>query len=270
MVFKNNKKYKYNIMNENKVYKLNTPYFHYSGRFIEYNNIKYRLHFKFTLSEDDIHITIPFPDGYPNTKYKRNRIDDFNYYKGVSDETEPSGFGKLEMNVEGTNDLFLLGFYINTTFKNLRNLATIEEKKATKGLGKEMLCFACKIMVDEGYINLNLPCKISLEAGGGECTGEEIDRDEKESLIKKIELDMLLSDIQRDYKNSYEWFMSTLNEKERNEVYRDIIEFYCNAKENLKLIKYYEQYGLRVTDDSDPLGVVMEGNLEDVFINCTS
>ena len=205
---------------------------------------------KFEIEDGSLEIIIPYPKNYPNTLFKRKN------------ETDVIGF--LEINFEEVTSeryISLDFFYVYSSKSNeISKYATKEEIELSKGLGKKMLCYAINLLIDIKIIDAKTTI-IKLNAGGGYCSSDE----EVDKILSIFSLEEIDNWIFENVKSSYKSYLSSLSLTQKAKMI-------CKALDNLKLVKYYQEYGLQpdVVDPSklDLTWIPMSGYINDVLKKC--
>ena len=180
-----------------------------------------------TVSESPGRLTIvvPFPAGYPETPFRAVARHIARLYLSWS---------------TGAPGVMLHGLYVYTHPSTVQGAsASPEERHATRGLGKRMMCLAIRTLTEEKSLRLETPLR--LEACGGKCDDRKtraVLRDTSER-----ELDAFLAR-----------FPASLAEFERHvgrkATLEEKAELKCEYDENQRLVSYYRRYGF----SEEPLG----------------
>jgi len=203
---------------------------------------------KFEIEDGSLEIIIPYPKNYPNTEFKRkNETDVIGFLEINFDEVTTEGYISLDF------------FYVYSSKSNeISKYATKEEIELSKGLGKKMLCYAINLLIDNGIIDSKTTI-IKLNAGGGYCSSDE----EVDKILSIFSLEEIDNWIFENVKPSYKRSNLSLTQKAK---------MICKALDNLKLVKYYQEYGLQpdVVDPSelDLTWIPMSGYINDVLKKC--
>lgn len=204
--------------------------------------------------EDDIlELKVPFPKNYPNTKFKQDNNE----------------LAYLKIDFSDSKDyVYLMDFYVYSSRLHVRSKhASKEELDLTKGLGKRILCYAINRLIAKNIIN-NDTAKLRLYAGGGNCDSEK----DLEDILKKFTLSQMDAWIKNNlarHPDIVEDLLSMSKKEKATEI--------CAALNNSKLVKYYEQYGLKVDlnfnttpKKLDLSYVPMSGYLYNILEKCNS
>jgi hypothetical protein len=191
--------------------------------------------------DETLKLTVPFPQNYPDTEFKRKN----------------KNIASLSLSYNKEKNIVELGaFYVYTN--QIDPSITSEDKRVTKGLGKKMLCYALRELCEKGKINKNYV--FSLIAIGGKYT------DECKEFVSKLDdsfLDKFLVNYPEDLSNHIRYYGRELTLEEKRELY-------CKINDNLKLVDYYKRYGLEPVMDGSGLGVTMIGSVEKALEHCTN
>jgi len=204
----------------------------------------------FDTEDGTLEIIIPYPKNYPNTLFKQNN------------ETDVIGFLEINFGEVKTEGFISLDFfYVYSSKSNMRSkYATKEEIELSKGLGKKMLCYAINLLIDNKIIDAKTTI-IKLNAGGGYCSSDE----EVDKILSIFSLEEIDNWIFENVKSSYKHYLSTLSLTQKAKII-------CKALDNLKLVKYYQEYGLQpdAVDRSklDLTWIPMSGYINDVLKKC--
>jgi len=205
---------------------------------------------KFDTKDGSLEIIIPYPKNYPNTEFK------------IKNESNVIGILEINFNEVKTEDYISLDFfYVYSSKSNVRSkYATKEEIELSKGLGKKMLCYAINLLIDNKIIDAKTTI-LKLNAGGGYCASEE----EVDKILSVFSIEEIDNWIFENIKSSYKHYLSSLSLNQKAKII-------CKALDNLKLVKYYEEYGLKpdVVDPSelDLTWIPMSGYINDVLKKC--
>lgn len=185
------------------------------------------------IDENTLSMKINLPDNYPETPLRQH----------LRKQGEP--LASLELSIED-HVLFLDMFFVNTYDSTLLP----EETKATRGLGKIMLCKAIREMIDHDAGRL-LPAfdqiEIHLEAMGGMCKPNS--REELLEMIKR--------------------YRPSIPDKIEKLGFNELVHV-CAIEKTRNLCKYYAHiYGLHVVDDKNPLEIYMKGYVKDLIKGCS-
>ena len=190
-------------------------------------------------------VRIDFPDNYPPTPLRQ----------------ENEQLGELVAMIDSNNDeLYISSFAVNTS-RHLSRLATREERRMTRGLGKQMLCLLANHLVDQGLADENTG--VMLEASGGKCFEEDLE----DFTMSEREMDRILARFPMNVNDEYEVKRDlglrpelTLQEKK---------EWVCAHLENQMLVEYFQRYGLQPEEDpQDMFYTVMRGTIGQILDRC--
>ena len=202
------------------------------------------------LEDDILEVKVPFPKHYPNTKFKQDNNE----------------LAYLKIDFSDSKDyVYLLDFYVYSSRLHARSkYANKDEVELTKGLGKRILCYAVSRLIDKNIINKDT-AKMRLYAGGGNCESEK----QAEDILKKFTLSQMDAWIKNNL-NRHPDIVEDLLTLSKKEKATEI----CAALNNSKLVKYYEQYGLKVDVNAlkklDLSYVPMSGYVYNILKKCSS
>jgi hypothetical protein len=177
-----------------------------------------------TLSPGELKVLVPFPDTYPKTRLR---------------STAPA-LAELLL-TWNTSGVMLHSFYVYTHPSTLHGeAASPNERIATVGLGRRMMCLAVRVLLSTENLSPETPFR--LEASGGKCDHLKIravllrhDEHELDSFLKRHQaaLDAFADDYGR---------LPTLEEKATMK---------CEYDENQRLVAYYKRYGFMEDEVSE-------------------
>lgn len=170
-----------------------------------------------------LRISVPYPDNYPNTEFKR-RVKGKIAYVECTYDTE-------------RNTVFINELYV---FTKTVPFSSVLDKTITKGLGKKMLCSALRYLVDHDLITEH--AIMTLHAKGGRYT--EACKQEVASLSDE-ELNSFLQDYPGDVR-----LIQDSDDKKK---------IYCMIKDNAELVRYYNTYGLEAIHGEKGTDISMSG-----------
>jgi len=163
-----------------------------------------------TLSQGKLKIVVPFPDAYPATAFRRSA----------------HAIAELYLTWSATG-VMIHKLYVYThpsTINQHGGAATVEERRATRGLGRRMMCLAISTLLDAEKLRPDTP--LTLEASGGMCNDEKIQAALRSA--DEHELDAFLARFPGAADGA------TLEEK---------CKLKCEYDENQRLVAYYTRYG---------------------------
>jgi hypothetical protein len=193
-------------------------------------------------------VYIPVPDGYPNTPFKRYvkekhlgrggftylSISDHSLKKGDRSSIKHPEVG-YRADLPAGCYLHISWFYVWSSDPD--SGADEEEKKTLKGAGKLMLRTLFSYMIEKSLLKKQTNF-VMLEASGGTCNiiPPSTELSEKNALwelynIFPLDLISIIAD--------------KIKSEERNGPPLSISKYLCDIKDNEKLVKYYETYGLK-------------------------
>lgn len=154
-------------------------------------------------------------------------------------------------------DLF---FVYSSKSSRMSKYATTEEIELSKGLGKKMLCYGINLLIENNIIDRG-STMIKLNAGGGYCPLDD-------------EINKILSIF--SFKDMDDWIVKYINSQNTIQILKSSPEekaiTICNALDNLKLTKYYEEYGLTrdivKPEELDLSWIPMTGYIYNVLKKC--
>jgi len=179
--------------------------------------------------EGVLEIFVPYPDNYPLTEFKKHNT------------TNVIAYLAIDFNYVKTENYINLDLFVVYSSKSHRSskYAIKEEIELTKGLGKKMLCYAINLLIKKKIID-KMSTMIKLTASGGYC---QIKED-----IEKILFMYTLEDMNR-------WIFQNIKTPIISDMLlyskEDKARIMCEVVDNIKLVKYYEEYGL-IRDEVDP------------------
>jgi len=189
-------------------------------------------------------IRVPFPAGHPHTEFRRHA--DAMAYLLLSYESED-------------DTVFLHSFYVHA---HDSDLATLAEKRASKGLGHRMLCHALARLIARGAITPD--ATISLEASGGRCDEAMVQR--LMETHTEAEVDAFLEAFPTNVADLLDEFPNA------DAPYHDKALLKCVYDANQKLVAHYQTYGLHVVPvarhERDVVYEPMRGVVRDVLHAC--
>lgn len=180
----------------------------------------HELHLTVSESPGRITIVVPFPSGYPETPLRKVARHIARLWLTWSTKGVSPG-------------VMLHGLYVYTHPSTIQGAsATPEERQATRGLGKRMLCLAIRTLTTEQKLSLETPLR--LEACGGKCD---------ESKMRAV----LICTSERELDAFLQNFPASLAEFEgrvgRKATLEEKAEMKCGYDKRHALVKYYGQYG---------------------------
>lgn len=204
----------------------------------------------FDIEEGILYLSVPYPKDYPMTTFRLNNYRNKIAYLLINFE-----------NVRTENYIYLELFFVHASkYSILSKYLMKEEIELSKGLGKKMLCYAINLLINNFIIDKNTTM-IKLHACGGNCLSDE-DIDKILAIFSVEDIDNWLFENIR-VSNIITILKSPLREK---------VKIICEALDNLKLLKYYEEYGLKqdITDleELDLRCIPMIGYVYDVLKKC--
>lgn len=176
----------------------------------------------FDIEEGILTLYVPYPENYPNTDFKLNNDKKrIAYLQMDFSDVETKGYISLDF------------FYVYSSKSNQRSkYATKEEMNLTKGLGKKILCSAINLLIDNKIVDTKTTM-IKLNAAGGYCASEE-------------DVNYILRTFSEEKMNEYiNIYINSHNKiKLLNSSPKEKAMIICKAQDNIKLMKYYQEYGL--------------------------
>ena len=200
--------------------------------------------------KDLLELEVPFPKNYPKTKFRKNS-DKIAYLQIDFENSRGSA-----------NYIYLTDFYVFLSKAHEKSkFSTSEEIQIAKGLGKKMLCYAINLLIDRKIINKDTT-KLFLYASGGSCDSDT----HIEDILKKFSVEDM-NDWIKNNLYSTEVAVKKLLSLSKKAKATEI----CAAMNNSKLVKYYEQYGLKENKDEkiNIAKVSMSGYVRDVLKKCS-
>ena len=205
---------------------------------------------KFDIKEGFLNISVPYPENYPMTKFRS-----INYREEIA-------YLKIDFNdVKSGNYILLdLFFVYSSKFSIMSKYLVKEEIELSKGIGKKMLCYAINLLINNKIID-KMTTIIKLYACGGFCPYDK-EVDEILSILSLEDID--------------NWLFENIKTSDINVILKLSVEEkaknLCEILNNLKLLKYYEEYGLKQDvvepEDLDLRCIPMSGYIYDVLKKC--
>ena len=153
-------------------------------------------------------------------------------------------------------------FYMHPMVWEYQKLATPGELDAFKGKGKWMMCNTVSRVLSEYGLEPS-ELGITLEASGGDCRFEDVPEFSEYSDLAILEF------FRKYFKRDYEDIKARIAEDE--EGAREILTTeLCHAEDNMKLVEYYESYGLVPVYGIRYSGIFMYGDAAGVMRNCAN
>jgi hypothetical protein len=187
----------------------------------------HEMHLTVSESPGRMTIVVPFPSGYPETPFRMVARHIARLWLTWSTEGVSPG-------------VMLHGLYVHTHPSTIQGAsATREERQATRGLGKRMLCLAIRTLTTEQKLSLETPLR--LEACGGKCD------ESKTSAVLRCTSERELDAFLKRFPTSLAEFEGRVGRKATLE---EKAEMKCGYDKRHALVKYYGQYGFV----EEPLG----------------
>lgn len=196
-----------------------------------------------------INFRVYFPPKYPQTPLRKRLFKmQSDFYGGIKKGSEI--LAESGIIFQSRNEIsFSLFVWPNHQWYS--KSVTDEERVCCRGFGKELLCFALQFCLDNDLVNKQ--CKVTLEAGGGQCD------DTPETELMNI----------KDATKFLKDFPIDVQEEEADTPLKKR-RLACAIQENMKLVSYYKRtYGFKVTNSSQGLRVMMSGSLLKVLKKCS-
>ena len=184
---------------------------------------------RYDMEEAILEIVVPYPKNYPMTEFRKHNNANVIAYLLINFKyTRIENYIDLEM------------FFVFSSKSHKRSKYAIKEEiELTKGLGKKMLCYAINLLIKDKIID-KMTTMIKLTASGGYCQSKE-------------DTDKILSSYTLEDMNM--WMLQNLNTPIISEMLlyskEDKARIICEVFDNMKLVKYYEEYGL-IRDEVPP------------------
>lgn len=224
-----------------------------------------------TRGERDFAFQLLFPEEYPDTPFRKALI---------LDRSANGYLGKLVIflreGVDGNVGLYVYMFFIYANLLNYREILTPKEKVIFKGIGKKLLLFGIRYIMQHSLGEITNNTVVALTASGGECDRETL------SYISKLPIGDVLGII-RKYEITYNDMITDLRSITKKSVIGVIkrLERYseslsqeeldlilytaCNLIKNMNLIKYYKSIGFVSKDEGDGLSMSMTSTVGNIF-----
>jgi len=151
--------------------------------------------------------------------------------------------------------LFINAFYVYPQL--YKEHSNRNEKEATKGIGKFILCSAIEYAVKNFDLLSN---EVFLEASGGKCDEKEIDR----GLTKKD----IIYELYEKYTLSLKEIIDERISGNEKMSLKDLQHLICAIRNNQNLVKYYKTYGFKSFIPYEGTSVSMVSTIEKIFDSC--
>lgn len=205
------------------------------------NNIEYPLQSNVEIKSNSdgstIEISLRLPQNYPSSAFSQHSEEEKAYLQ--------LSCGKQD---DVTSYVFLDYIGVNSNYSEY--LATDEERKAFKGLGRKMIQTAISLGIERQLLTSTQ--KIKTFVSGGKYAEDEMpDVNQTLTLFEKqypTTFKKHLLNIQTNVK------LGGVTEKELEE---ELVKVYCQIINNNQLVKYYEHYSFKQIGDTD-IAVCME------------
>lgn len=197
---------------------------------------------------DDVTVSVkvPFPDDYPDTEFRQT--SEYIAELLLSYKTKQS-------------TMTLHTFYVHSVHSDC---ATAREKRAAKGLGKQMLCNVLSMLLARKSITQDTI--LSLEASGGRFDDDMV------SCMMKMFTQAELEEFLADFPTTISMIVEDMGIEWKAIPWREKAELKCMYDENQKLVRYYKTYGLSVLSvDKSTRDVTyepMHGTVRDILGSC--
>ena len=214
------------------------------GHSITLNGRAYDLYIRYLIRGKSQSFSILIPDGYQTTDLTAQLNGEF-------------GEIMLTYHTRG-NDLHIDSLLISVNDIDNRKLATPDELKAMKGIGKKLTCFALKYMAS--MFPITAETSISLEAGG---VVNLCDND----FYASMSTDQLLDRLKSKPRTLLEM---QEHRKASEDLYHDFLaRRICGDESNEALVNYYRTaYGFETTDQEYGVGAKMKASYGTVMGHC--
>jgi hypothetical protein len=187
---------------------------------------------------------IDFPDNYPDTPFRRayDHICELNAFLNTR-----------------RDELGIRSFYVYTS-RHISRLASREERRLTRGLGRDMLCMLTRYLLEEGLVTEDT--RVELEASGGKCFEEDLETFD----MSEEEMDRVLARFPDNVQDE-------IDHKRRKGLLPELTleekkQWVCAYTENQFLVEYYERYGLQAEESEDMFSTPMTGTIRGIMEAC--
>jgi hypothetical protein len=200
-----------------------------------------------------IKLKVPYPTNYPLTIFRKNN--------------DANMLAKLEAYVQDDSiKIELFYVYSSKYFLTGNRLATEDESRLTKDLGKRMLCHILNYALEKNYIRET--STIHLEADGvcsNKKTQEAIKTWSYIQLRDFIKRTPALKNALTKSRGGFDMFDIYFNIVENHrETTLLICEYYLSER----LVNYYKSYGLVPDGEISSPSVLMKGIVKDALVKC--
>eukprot|EP00899_Mesostigma_viride_P005699 jgi/Mesvir1/1512/Mv14495-RA.1 len=212
-------------------------------RYLVSNGRRFPLHARVSPAFDDpsaIEVTVPFPPSYDSRLVKYLKKHGWG----------ARGFAYVYLKKKGPNSLHLSWFKVRS--KEYYRVSSREEKDTFRGIGKQLLCLAIGVMARR--LKNPATATLTLLAGGGACRTRQANRSLSEDECRRF---------LRRFPHTFDAM-----KKKKDTSLKSMRKMVCDIEQNLILVQYYEQYGLRVSDSTNGMSIKMEGDLRSVVGAC--
>lgn len=214
-------------------------------------DIKYQLKSEISVRTGDngstIEISLKLPDNYPITAFAQHKEIEKAYLQiSFGDPKDQTSSAYID--------------YISVTSNYADHNATGEEKKALKGIGKQMIKTA--IMTGLADKKLTLEQKIKVCASGGRYTEEEVGvymKDPKDTMVA----------FEKQFPDAFRKLYDNVQTRveigciSAEEATKEIIKTCCQIINNNKLVEYYKKYGFQQVGENG-VAVMMETTIQKI------
>jgi hypothetical protein len=176
----------------------------------------------YNTEEGVLEIFVPYPENYPLTEFKKHNTINIIAYLAINFKyVKTDNYIDLEM------------FFVYSSKSHRRSkYATKEEIELTKGLGKKMLCYAINLLIKDKIID-KMSTMIKLAASGGYCQSKE----DTDKILSQYTIEDMNIWIFKNIKTPIISDMLLYSKEDKARII-------CEVFDNMKLVKYYEEYGL--------------------------
>ncbi len=218
-------------------------------------------------------IDLKLPEDYPDTPMARKIREDEHGVAGTMNTTvrelnasiyqrldETYKWRKHGMSTDKKLYIHINAFYMHPMEWDYQKLAMPNELETFRGKGRWMLCKVIHEVVDRFHLNPK-ELGVTLEASGGECRFEETPK------FPEFSDDDIMTFMNEYFARDADTLKENIEEKGKRQA---LIEWLCIAQDELKLIKYYQRYGMvpilgkRASAD----GTFMYGEATSVLASC--
>ena len=185
---------------------------------------------------------------------------------GTDFYTFPWNDRNFELDPDDVQVLFLHSFYVHSQSDVGSKLASVEEKKLMRGLGKRMLCEAVHAFAEDLDSDMAYTYVIA-EADGARVDIIDTLKQKYAHMNNEYLLWHLLVTYPSELQKQIKW-MGPFDKADL--VHESLLEFIAGAEANTFLVDYYKRiFGFSVWQKSVSTGCLIGANLEKILENCS-